>query len=256
MAFIPELIQYPPTSPHYGENAFSSAGPFASAKNRNLVKSPSRSNTRSSTSNNYYYKSMNLPTCDPDCLPSDNVKMVTTHQVQHHSHSSPRKALLAVESSTIYIPSTSCTVNYSESENDKGDESSDDDVAIFDSASTHQLPSKSQSTATLSMATQGISKLTSNRVSDNLRALASSLNHSSVEIRPSYQKLNKQHFSHQNLPPAIASKVFSSSSPTLTLMNQDNASLYNDHEEDQSQSASLSQCRSHLYEPLLQTVET
>lgn len=274
MAFIPELIQYPPNSANYVENSFTSNGPFTSGKNRAAIMSPSRLTPRSSTASNYYYKSMQMPHTsindDTDgSSPSDNIKMVPTHQVQQHRHSSPRKALLAVESSTLYIPSTSCTLSYSEneSENDKAGESSDEDHAIFDRSSTQQLPSKSQSTATISVSpihtNSSLEKFSSLRT----RPLSSSLNQSSVEIRPNYQtQFNKLHYSHQLLPTSASSKAFSSSSPTLTKLPDQDVSFKSTDADDDDESGTdqlhhssspLSHHRSsHLYKPLLQTVET
>ena len=243
MAFIPELVQYPPNSPNYGDHSsFSSAGPFASSKNRTSVMSPSRISSRSSTNSNYYYKSMHLPsslTDDTDCSnPSDNVKMVATHQVQHHKHSSPRKVLLT----------------YSESENDKEElTSSDEDHAIFDQ--TLQQRPKSQSTATIGVTSQGTKHAPSSRVSQAFAS--SSLNQSSVEIRPSH---HPKHHSHQLLSTTSSAKAFSSSSPTLTrLTDQDTYHLdqNDDDEGDHSLAEPLnSHHRSHLYKPLLQAVES
>lgn len=299
MAFIPELIQYPPNGANFGESAFSSnGGPFASAKCRAVVMSPSRLTPRSSTTSNYYYKSMHMPTTsinddtDGGSSPSDNIKMVSTHQVQQHhkqQHSSQRKALLAVESSTLYIPSTSCTLSFSENESEtdlKGvgessdEEEGEDQAIIFDRASSSAaLPSKSQSTATISVSPiQGsASPSTTTKFFSPLRArpLSSSLNQSSVEInRPNHQHLltsTKLHYSHQLLPTTAASKAFSSSSPTLTKLPPDQDGDFGNNrttdpdDDDESgtdaqlhhSSSSLSHHRSsHLYKPLLQTVET
>ena len=252
MAFIPELIQYPPNGAHYVEHsAFSSSGPVSSSKNR-AVMSPSRLLPRSNASNNYYYKSMHLPSelnDDTDCSqPSDNVKMISVNGNNlSHKHISQRKALLAVETSTLYLSSTSCMISCSESDDKEESEteasSSDEDFAFFNpTKQSNQFTQTSVATVTGNTATIGDIPIESKSLSSNqLQQAVNAFNSSKMLARdysftnttrplsklPHYhtQQHKQQHYhhSHQLLPmtttTTMASKAAFSSVPTLGMSN-------------------------------------
>ncbi|KAI2810328.1 Hippocampus abundant transcript 1 protein [Blomia tropicalis] len=211
MAFIPELIQYPPNNAHYGEHSFNSTNQFISSKGRSVM-SPSRLTPRTNTTNNYYYKSMHMPGSlndDTDCSqPSDNVK--TANNYPKHS---PRKALLSVESSTLYIhSSTSCTLSCSDSEEK---ESSDDDHAIFDRNESNK--SRSVSNVGSSADQVEANNRFQSRITFNNQSLKDCIS-------------SKKHHSHQMLPIGATSPIYSSS-PSLRyeLSEPDATSLHEDN---------------------------